>query len=233
MQDMQSNWNQDSRDLEEKIDHQSHSLVVSEGDEPTPGSILLPAVVSLEADLFFAMRLDDVISAKGGRSIIVDSPDEFVTAVDRHFPVLALVDLKSAGDWNRAIRRCKLRPHTRQIPIYAFGSHVEVETLKAARQAGADHAWARSKMMEELVSVVERHIHLRLYSMLDGWDGELSCPGACRHRRIQQGQLSTNSMNFSKRLGWKRDGPFAKCIRVSFKWVWPFTRSKKTTGPVH
>jgi predicted metal-dependent hydrolase len=87
--------------------------------------------------------------------------------------VLALLDLNTPGEWELAIRRCKLRPHTAQMPLIAFGSHVEVDTLKRARQAGADSAWARSKMMEELVGLVRRHVQPPVV-YLDGWDAPLS-----------------------------------------------------------
>jgi CheY-like chemotaxis protein len=116
------------------------------------------AVVILAPDLFFSSRLEDVVRASGGQPVTVESAEDFVTAIDGYFPVLALLDLQSPGDWEMAIRRCKMRPHTRAVPIYAFGSHVEVEVLKRARQAGADHAWARSKMMEDLVVLVTRHL---------------------------------------------------------------------------
>lgn len=132
-----------------------------------------PAVVCLEPDLFFAARLDDVIRACGGQPVLVDTPDEFVAAVDRFFPVLALLDLNTPGDWEFAIRRCKLRPHTAQTPIVAFGSHVEADTLKRARQAGADHAWARSKLMGDLVSLVQRHVTPPVIYP-EGWDAPLS-----------------------------------------------------------
>ena len=118
-----------------------------------------PAVVILEQDLFFSVRLEDVVRAAGGDPITVEDADLFVAAVERTFPALALLDLKTPGDWETAVRQCKMKPHTRQTPIYAFGSHVDVETLQRARKAGADHAWARSHMMEELVAVVDRHLH--------------------------------------------------------------------------
>ena len=108
-----------------------------------------PAVVILEQDLFFSVRLEDVVRAAGGDPITVEDADLFVAAVERTFPTLALLDLKTPGDWETAVRQCKMKPHTRQTPIYAFGSHVDVETLQRARKAGADHAWARSHMMEE------------------------------------------------------------------------------------
>jgi len=118
-----------------------------------------PAVVIVEPDLFFSVRLEDVVRAAGGDPYTVDEADQFVEAVARTFPVLALLDLKTPGDWEAAVRECKVKPHTRLVPIFAFGSHVDVETLQRARRAGADHAWARSKMMEELVAAVDRHIH--------------------------------------------------------------------------
>ena len=118
-----------------------------------------PAVVILEQDLFFSVRLEDVVRAAGGDPITVEDADLFVAAVERTFPALTLLDLKTPGDWETAVRQCKMKPHTRQTPIYAFGSHVDVATLQRARKAGVDHAWARSRMMEELVAVVDRHIH--------------------------------------------------------------------------
>ncbi|MGL4650392.1 MAG: DUF309 domain-containing protein [Caldilineaceae bacterium] len=132
-----------------------------------------PTVVVLLPDLFLAPRLQDVIAAQGGKALLVETPEAFVDAVDGAFPVLALVDLGVAGDWAAAIQRCKMRPHTRQVPIYAFGSHVETEVLRAARNAGADHAWARSKMMEELPALVAAHVSPPV-RYPEGWDEPLS-----------------------------------------------------------
>ena len=118
-----------------------------------------PAVVILEPDLFFSIRLEDVVRAAGGEPVTIEAAGRFVAAIESTFPVLALLDLKTPGDWETAIRQCKMKPHTRQTPIFAFGSHVDTATLQKARRAGADHAWARSRMMDELVAVVSRHLH--------------------------------------------------------------------------
>ena len=137
-----------------------------------PTDSVKPAVVILADDLFFVTRLMDVVTAQGGQPVVVESADVLVEAVDSRDPVLILLDLKTPGDWQTAIRTLKTRPHTRQIPLYAFGSHVDVETLRIARQAGADHAWARSKMMEEVVGLVGRHITPPLRYPA-GWDDVL------------------------------------------------------------
>lgn len=151
----------------------------SNNSQAEPG---LPAVVCLAPDLFFAARLEDVIRACGGRPVLTETPAQFIEAVDRHNPVLALVDLGAEGDWATAIARCKLRPQTRHIPIYAYGSHVDTATLRAARQAGADHAWARSKMMEELPAVVAHHVQPAV-SYPEGWDSPLS---AVAHQGVEE-----------------------------------------------
>ena len=58
-----------------------------------------PAVVILEPDLFFSIRLEDVVRAAGGDPITVDRADQFVPAVERTFPALSILDLKTPGDW--------------------------------------------------------------------------------------------------------------------------------------
>ncbi len=134
---------------------------------------LQPVVVCLADDLFLATRLEDVIRGQGGYPITVATATAFMAAVVDYFPVLALVDLQVAGEWQRAIQQAKLQPHTRQIPLYAFGSHVDGETLKAARQAGADQAWPRSRMLSEVVTVVAQHLHPpTIYPA--GWADQLS-----------------------------------------------------------
>ncbi len=152
------------------IEQDVSALAAARG--PAPDRVQ-PAVVCLEMDLLLATRLQDVIVAQGGWAVLTETPEAFVDAVDQHFPVLLLVDLDTPGDWQLAITRCKLRPQSRQIPLYAFGSHVDVVALRTARQAGADHAWARSKLMAELVDVVGQHIHPPV-EYLAGWDDKLS-----------------------------------------------------------
>jgi CheY-like chemotaxis protein len=130
-------------------------------------------VAVLLPDLFFAPRFADLIRAQGGDPVIIESAEALLEAVDAHDPVLVIVDLSAPGDWENAMRRIKLRPHTRQTPLYAFGSHTEAETLRRARAAGADHVWARSKMMQELPSLIESHLNPAVIYP-EGWDAPLA-----------------------------------------------------------
>ena len=132
-----------------------------------------PTIVCLEADLFFAPRLQDVILARGGRPVIVDTPAEFVDAVDRHFPVLGLIDLATPGDRAAAIAAASCSPTRRTCPSSPLAAMWMWRRSKAARKAGADHAWARSKLMEELVAVVDRYLQPPVRYPA-GWDEPLS-----------------------------------------------------------
>jgi len=54
-------------------------------------------------------------------------------------------------------------------PRVAFGSHVDVEALKAARAAGCDQVWARSRFVEQLPQLVAEQVTPPV-SYLEGWD---------------------------------------------------------------
>jgi CheY-like chemotaxis protein len=126
-----------------------------------------PLVAALEADLFFAVRIADVVHASGGESLIVEDGPALWRAIER-WPELVLVDLAVPG-WEDPVRTAKTLPHTKAIPIVAFGSHVDTEMLQAARRAGCDHAWARSRLMGELPQLVDRAFHPETRRVA-GWD---------------------------------------------------------------
>ncbi len=126
-----------------------------------------PLVVALEPDLFFSVRISQVVRATGGQELILEDGRALWEAIER-WPELVLIDL-SAPDWEEPVRRAKQLPHTKSIPIVAFGSHVDTETLQAARRAGCDHAWARSRLMNELPALVERSLHPPT-QWVEGWD---------------------------------------------------------------
>ncbi len=124
-------------------------------------------VTALAADLIFATRIEAAIRAAGAQARIVDSGAALWDAIER-WPELVLIDLSTAG-WEEPVRRAKTLPQTRAIPIVAFGSHVDTSTLRAARQAGCDHAWARSRFVEELPRLLKDTLHPPT-RYVPGWD---------------------------------------------------------------
>lgn len=119
-------------------------------------------------DLFFSVRVADVIRALGGLPDLVDSAPALWEALER-WPALVLIDLRAPGDWQGVVRWAKNLPHTRLIPIVAFGSHVDTDALRAARQAGCDHAWAKSHFMEQLPALVKQCLE-KPPQYVEGWD---------------------------------------------------------------
>ena len=117
-----------------------------------------PAIILLVEDLFFSPRLADAVALSKGNPVTTSDTETFLQAMDTRLPVLALVDLNVDSDWAEAIRRCKLRPHTKAVPIIGFGQHTDVETLTRAKTAGADKAWARSRLVDELPRLRPLHI---------------------------------------------------------------------------
>jgi len=86
-------------------------------------------------------------------------------------PALIIFDLgNSAIPWRRWIPLLKSVPSTRRIPVLCFGSHVDVETMQAAKSAGADAVLARSRFANDLPSLLEKYAVVPDYQAL-----EISC----------------------------------------------------------
>lgn len=130
-------------------------------------------VVLLTEDPLVAKEVAEQIQGNDGTAIMVDRPPAFVTALDQHFPVLALVDTATPGDWLSAIERCKLRPHTRQIPIHIFGRDCNTPTQEAARKIGVDRIWKRSQFMRELGTLIRIHMNPPI-AYPAGWNDPLN-----------------------------------------------------------
>jgi predicted metal-dependent hydrolase len=118
----------------------------------------LPSVAVLVTDLFFAVPIGEAVRAAGARAQLVNDATELAQAIDS-WPALVIIDLTAPGDWQAVVRRDKTLPQTRTIPIVAFGSHVQTGALQAARAAGCDHAWARSRFVGELPQLLQQTLH--------------------------------------------------------------------------
>jgi hypothetical protein len=128
----------------------------------------LPVIVALEADLFFSVRIEAAARAAGARPVVVESAAALWDAIEA-WPELVLIDLAAAPGWDEVVRRARSLPEFRAIPFVAFGSHVDTGTLKAARHAGCDHAWARSHFTTELPQLIQRTLHPPT-RWVAGWD---------------------------------------------------------------
>ena len=116
-----------------------------------------PVVLVYTQDLFFNVRIQDVVEKLGGRMQSAQTAADLADGLGA-VPVLAIVELGPGGegDWAHAVNFA--RKWTRGIPIVAFGSHLDTASRAAARRAGCDYVWARSKFVRELPALVARYV---------------------------------------------------------------------------
>jgi CheY-like chemotaxis protein len=107
-------------------------------------------------DMFFAAKITGAADALGAAITRVKSADELTAHVERHGASLIIIDLNSSRlDPIPTIRHLKSKPELKSIPVIGFVSHVQVDLMNEAQQAGCDHVMPRSafsKRLPELLS---------------------------------------------------------------------------------
>jgi predicted metal-dependent hydrolase len=142
-----------------------------------------PLVVAFVADLMFTSKIKNVVSGLGydirwvGRaqdiSALASDPGEgpgerlhgqqgeLFEKITAWQPVLLLFDLANEDiPWAQWIPALKSSPATRRIPLIAYGSHVNVEMMKGAKEAGADLVLARSRFTADMPRLLQTHARI-------------------------------------------------------------------------
>jgi hypothetical protein len=117
--------------------------VKSEPEAPE-AAITVPRALLFYTDLMFGVQLQNM-ARKAGYQAVTLKPDgtEFEGAV-------LVVDMGARGDWESAIRAA----HSRGIPVIAFGSHMDAEARRRARQAGVARVLANSNLARDLPGIL-------------------------------------------------------------------------------
>ncbi len=107
-------------------------------------------------DMFFAAKISSAAEVVGTIITRLKSAAELIAHVERAGARLIIIDLNSASlDPIPTIRYLKSKASLRAIPIIGFLSHVQVELMKTAQEAGCDQVMPRSafsKRLPELLS---------------------------------------------------------------------------------
>ena len=143
-----------------------------------------PWIVAFVADLFFSTRIEDAGRRLGYPAIVIETADQIgppdSQPLDRQFaehligrgatlidqltrwkPGLIIFDLgNSAIPWQEWIPLITSVPATRRFPVLCFGSHVDVETMRTAMEAGAREVVARSRFISDLQELIQKHIQV-------------------------------------------------------------------------
>ena len=111
-------------------------------------------VIAVVDDLLFSSKIRAVAQASGAEITFARSRDAAFAAARNPSASLAIVDLESrAGDANEVIRLVREAAGP-DLRIVGYGSHVNVELLESAREAGCNQAMARSAFVAALPSLL-------------------------------------------------------------------------------
>jgi DNA-binding NarL/FixJ family response regulator len=125
-----------------------------------------PVVLLVCDDLFFRVKLEELIRQSGRTAVTVSSREGFDNLPT--YALVAVVDLKlGALPALEAIQF--LRQRRPSVPVIAFGPHVEREELEGAKNSGAQYSLPRSRLVRELPDIIGAH-----YSRPGGESGESS-----------------------------------------------------------
>lgn len=121
------------------------------GSEATAPNVLL-----YETDLFFVVKIRTTLQHAGYEVITARTLVDFTRRLADNVPRLALVNTANpALDWQGAIAAARAA----NVPVVAFGSHVDLETQEQARQAGATRVITNSRLAADLPGIVARALH--------------------------------------------------------------------------
>jgi hypothetical protein len=140
-----------------------------------------PLIIGFVADLMLQARIEATASKLGFEARWIERPEQvspfepgdlekpatepmngieagLIDQLSLWQPALILFDLGNAGfPWREWIARIKSSPATRRLPVVCFGPHVQAQTLKAARSAGAEAVLARSQFLSDLPGVIQKY----------------------------------------------------------------------------
>jgi predicted metal-dependent hydrolase len=144
----------------------------------------IPLILGFVADLFFVVKIEaaarqlhyQVRWIERAEEIAPPAPDALARQLAEHLvgpgavlldlltqwqPALILIDLGiQEVPWREWLPLIKSVPATRRIPVVCFGSHVDVDTMQAAKNRGADVVLACSRFVTDLAGLIQKHARI-------------------------------------------------------------------------
>ena len=140
-----------------------------------------PLILAFVKDLNFSVRIESAAEMQGFEVKLIETADQIAPAeedgpirqlaeplqgrsgtlldkITRWHPALIIFDLGNESipsvDWITLITS---GPATRGLPVLCYGSHVDTDTLQAAKKAGANEVVARSRFVTNLPELILKH----------------------------------------------------------------------------
>jgi CheY-like chemotaxis protein len=114
-------------------------------------------VLALVDDLMFRSKITSTAAPLGVAVRFAGSSDAALTAMRAAAPALVILDLNNPRtDPLGTVAAMKHDPALASIPIVGYASHVDVNTINAARLAGVGEVLARSAFTTALAEILSR-----------------------------------------------------------------------------
>ena len=141
----------------------------------------LPIILAFIADLNYSVRVESIAQSLGYEMRFIERVAQIsplaepvrelqyaehlagpgavlIDLVTQWKPSLLIFDLGNlAVPWEEWISLLTSVPATRRIPVVCFGSHMDTESIKEAKEAGAQTVLARSKFFGDLPNMIKKY----------------------------------------------------------------------------
>jgi DNA-binding NarL/FixJ family response regulator len=120
-------------------------------------ALLANEVVVLNRDLLFGSRIRSALKSIGMVATVVPNSAAFAAHLREHTPeiALAIIDLNGDVDW--IVIEPLLRDERVDVPVLAFGPHVDAEKLRAAKAHGVTRVVSNGQFHKDLIPLVQRY----------------------------------------------------------------------------
>jgi PleD family two-component response regulator len=114
--------------------------------------------VVLNRDLLFGSRIRSALKSLGLEAHFVATAEQFVGALHERPSSVAIgiIDMNGAVSWD-VIREELSRPNGDRVPTLGFGSHVDVESRRAAKAAGVTRIVSNGQFHSGTAGLIERY----------------------------------------------------------------------------
>lgn len=112
-------------------------------------------ILLLIPDVFFAVTVRNTVRRIGYEPHILKRTDDLIVAAGEHQAVLAVADLAAVdgdGEW------AEIGDLVRDgLPVLVFGSHKDVDGLRAAKSAGVTRVVSNGQFHRDMADLIQRY----------------------------------------------------------------------------
>ncbi len=115
----------------------------------------MPKTLLLVDDLFFSVQLENAARAVGLETVNGPGPKLAATLADADLRLVVLDLALWAQPWAQAL--AQVRAARPDVPVLAYGPHVDVETRRAAQAQGATRVVTKQQLVADLPGLLRRY----------------------------------------------------------------------------